>query len=67
VNYVTRLNSDGSRDASFAVGTGFDAGAVSIASATDGSGDVYLAGGILKFNNTTQGNIARVSSDGVAE
>jgi uncharacterized delta-60 repeat protein len=52
-NGLIRLNDDGSIDAGFSTGSGWGEG--SIAPATDGSGDVYVAGssgsGVARLNN----------------
>ncbi len=61
---VIRLNSDGSIDAGFAVGTGFNNIVRSIAVATDGSGDIYVGGDFSAYNGTNSSRIIRLNSDG---
>lgn len=65
VNYIIRLNSDGSRDMGFATGTGFNGFVHFIAPANDGSGDVYVGGAFSTFNGSSNINrIVRLNSDG---
>ena len=65
LNRILRLNSDGSRDTGFAIGTGFDTSVNAVAIATDGSGDVYAGGDFTSYNGTTGLNrIIRLNSDG---
>lgn len=62
-NRLARLNSDGSLDTSFVVGTGPDSGALSIALQTDGK--VLLGGSFTIYNGTTGVNrLVRVNTDG---
>jgi len=61
---IARLNSDGSLDAGFATGSGFDGTVLAIAPAIDGSGDVFVGGGFTSYNGTSVGSIARLNSDG---
>lgn len=62
---IVRLNSDGSRDAGFVVGTGFDFPSVSaIATATDGSGDVYVGGQFRSYQGSAAGRLIRLNPDG---
>ena len=63
-NYIIRLNSDGSVDAGFTVGSGFDNNVQSISPATDGSGDVYVGGAFTTYNGTGSSRIIRLNSDG---
>ena len=63
-NSIIRLNSDGSVDLAFIVGTGFNSPVLSIAPATDGSGDVYVGGFFTDYNGTAANSIIRLNSDG---
>jgi uncharacterized delta-60 repeat protein len=60
---LIRLNSDGSRDTSFNIGTGFDGGTVScLAIQSDGK---ILAGGFFTtFTGVSQNYLVRLNSDG---
>jgi uncharacterized delta-60 repeat protein len=61
-NRLIRLNSDGSRDTSFNIGTGFNSIVDSIAIQSDGK---ILAGGVFStFTGSTQNNLIRLNSDG---
>ncbi len=69
INRLVRLNSDGSRDASFDIGSGASAGFDSVVSAllpaTDGSGDLYVVGWFTTYKGSTNINrITRLNSDG---
>jgi len=64
VNGVARLKSDGSLDATFDTGSGFDGSVFSIALATDGSDDIYVLGAFSDYNGKTTNNLARLNSDG---
>ena len=66
-NRIIRLNSNGTVDSAFAVGTGFDDGVSIISSAVDGSGDVYLGGFFSTYNGTASNRIIRLNSDGTVD
>lgn len=66
-NRLVRINSDGSIDAGFSVGTGFDAAVYSIALATDGSFDVYVGGDYSTYQGVANSRIIRLNSDGSAD
>jgi uncharacterized delta-60 repeat protein len=65
--YIIRLNSDGTVDSDFAIGTGFNGWVSPLVPAADGSGDVYVGGGFSSYNGTTSGNIIRLNSDGTVD
>ncbi len=65
--YLIRLNSDGTVDGDFAIGTGFNGWVSPLVPAADGSGDVYVGGGFSSYNGTTSGNIIRLNSDGTVD
>jgi len=62
VEYIARLNNDGSLDQGFDSGTDFFPPQI-IVSAIDGSGDVYV-GGYLGYIDSTISGIARLKLDG---
>jgi uncharacterized delta-60 repeat protein len=64
-NYITRLNSDGTRDTSFTVGTGFDGLVYAIAVQSDGK--ILVGGSYSTFNGTSQNGIVRLNSDGTRD
>ncbi|MBI2898696.1 MAG: hypothetical protein HYY17_00780 [Planctomycetes bacterium] len=66
-NYIVRLNYDGTVDAGFAVGSGFNSGVNSIATAGDGSGDIYVGGNFTSYNGTATNYIVRLNSDGAVD
>ncbi|MET3025476.1 T9SS type A sorting domain-containing protein [Flavobacterium sp. UW10123] len=60
--YLIRLNSDGSKDSSFDIGTGFDNGVYCIARQNDGK---IIVGGMFDyFQGRISSNIARLNNDG---
>ena len=61
-NRIVRLNSDGSLDTSFIVGTGFNTDVRSIIVQTDGK--ILVGGTFITYNGTTQNRIARLNTDG---
>lgn len=61
-NYITRLNSDGSLDATFDPGTGAISSIESLTLQPDGK--LIIGGGFASYNGTTINFIARVDSDG---
>jgi uncharacterized delta-60 repeat protein len=64
-NYIARLNSDGSLDVGFAVGTGFSFTVTSIAIQSDGK--ILVGGGFTSYNGTTINRIARLNSNGALD
>jgi uncharacterized delta-60 repeat protein len=61
-NYLIRLNSDGTKDTSFNIGTGFGNGVISIAVQSDGK--IFAGGAFTTFTGTTQNCLIRLNSDG---
>jgi hypothetical protein len=62
---ILRLNEDGSPDASFVVGVGFDGRVTSIVPAADGTGDVYVGGSFSSYGATLNiSGLVRLDSDG---
>lgn len=61
-NRLVRLNSDGSIDTSFSVGTGFDKYVYTIAQQSDAK--LILGGTFLTYNGTTAKRLIRLNTDG---
>jgi uncharacterized delta-60 repeat protein len=61
-NYVTRINSDGSIDPTFNIGTGALGAVFTCASQPDGK--VLIGGNFTNFNGTVINRIARLNPDG---
>jgi uncharacterized delta-60 repeat protein len=61
-NRLVRLNSDGSIDTSFLVGTGFDKYVYTIAQQSDGK--LILGGTFLSYNGTAIKRLMRLNTDG---
>jgi len=65
-NRITRLNSDGTRDTSFTIGTGFSSGIVN-AIAIQADGKIIAGGSFTNYDGTTQNRITRLNSDGTRD
>jgi uncharacterized delta-60 repeat protein len=61
-DYIARLNTDGSLDASFIVGGGTNGGVVSSSIQSDGK--IIIAGNFTYYNGTAINNIARLNANG---
>lgn len=62
INFIARLNADGTRDASFNVGTGFGGTVNNFALQTDGR--IVCVGNFQTFNGITRRHLARLNTDG---
>ena len=67
VNYIVRLNSDGTRDTTFTTNTGtaFSNSVFSVAVQSDGK--IVIGGGFSSFNGATVNHIVRLNSDGTRD
>jgi uncharacterized delta-60 repeat protein len=63
-NHIARLNSDGSLDTSFSVGSGANGGVSSIAVQSDGN--ILIGGDFTLVNGVTRPRVARLYGDGIA-
>jgi uncharacterized delta-60 repeat protein/uncharacterized repeat protein (TIGR01451 family) len=61
-NYLARINSDGSFDSSFNIGSGFDNFPESITIQPDGK--IIVGGFYFSFNGSPKSNLIRLNSDG---
>jgi uncharacterized delta-60 repeat protein len=61
-NYLARLNSDGTLDNTFNIGTGFDANVNSIAIQEDSK--IIIGGAFTTFNGVSKKHLARINADG---
>ena len=61
-NRIVRLNSDGSIDTTFVIGTGFNNTVNSLIVQSDGK--ILVGGSFTSFNGTTTNRIARINTDG---
>jgi len=64
-NKIIRLNRDGSYDASFNTGTGFDSNVNAIALQADGK--IVLGGDFTTYNSNTANRIIRLNEDGTRD
>jgi uncharacterized delta-60 repeat protein len=67
INNIVRLNADGSRDATFDTGTGFDLPVFVIAAALDGSGDIYVGGQFSTYKGVACTTLIRLNNDGTRD
>lgn len=65
INNILRLNTSGSRDTSFNVGTGANGAVSHIISQTDGK--TLIVGAFTTYNGSTVNRIARLNSDGTRD
>lgn len=61
---IVRLNSNGTRDVGFNIGSGFDSEVNAIALSNDASGRIYVAGSFSHYNGVFVGGLARLNNDG---
>lgn len=62
---ILRLNIDGTRDDTFAIGTGFNSTVRALAVATDGTNDLYVAGSFTSYQGIVGRNrLARLNDNG---
>jgi len=61
-NYLARLNSDGSKDTTFDIGTGFNGGIQT--TVIDSSNNIYAGGSFTTFQGATQNRLIRLKNDG---
>src|SRR5690554_437044 len=64
-NRIVRLNSDGTLDTSFNIGTGFNENVISVTLQPDGK--ILVGGHFTTFNGTTQNRLVRLNSDGTLD
>jgi uncharacterized delta-60 repeat protein len=62
---IIRLNSDGTKDTGFSVGTGFNGGATAVA--IQSTGKIVVGGLFTTYNGTTSNYIARLNTDGTID
>lgn len=63
-NKIVRLNDDGTVDASFNVGTGFDTIVYRMLPTKDGTGDLYVAGNFSTYKGVPTKKIVRLDESG---
>jgi len=63
-NELVRLNQNGAKDLSFAIGAGFSDTVLKIVPVGDGSGDVYVGGQFTQYQLTLRGRFVRLTSTG---
>src|SRR5690606_6433803 len=64
-NYITRLNTNGTLDTSFNIGTGFSSVVWTTALQTDGK--ILTGGNFTSYNGQTQKKIGRLNTDGTLD
>jgi uncharacterized delta-60 repeat protein len=64
-NYITRINTDGTRDTTFNIGTGFSLTAESVVLQPDGK--ILVAGQYTSYSGSVQNRIIRINTDGTRD
>lgn len=64
-NNITRLNSDGTLDNSFTIGTGFNSNITTMELQPDGM--ILVSGEFTQYNGVTKNKIARINSNGILD
>jgi uncharacterized delta-60 repeat protein len=64
-NRIVRINTDGTRDTTFNVGTGANSSIISIK--LQSSGKIIIAGGFSQYSGSTINRIARLNTDGTLD
>lgn len=64
-NYIIRLNADGSKDASFSIGTGFNAEVKALALQADGK--ILAGGSFTNYNAIAASHIVRLTTNGTKD
>lgn len=67
INRITRLNANGSLDASFATNVGTGASDYVYCASVQSDGKLLIAGGFTSFNGSTRGRVARLNADGTLD
>jgi uncharacterized delta-60 repeat protein len=66
-NYITRINADGTKDASFNTGTGFNANGYVNTIKLQSDGKILVGGYFSTYNGTNQNYIIRLNADGTKD
>ena len=64
-NNLVRLNSDGTKDASFDIGTGFNEDVYALW--VDANGKIYVGGYYISYKGLSQNHLIRLNSDGTKD
>ena len=67
VNYIVRLNSDGTRDTTFTTNTGTGASATVLVITVQSDGKILLGGDFSTWNGATVNHTVRLNSDGTRD
>ena len=67
VNYIVRLNSDGTRDTTFTTNTGTGGNSLVLSTVIQSDGKILIGGQFTSWNGTTVGRIVRLNSDGTLD
>ena len=65
INRIVRINTDGTRDTSFNIGTGFNNSAECVILQPDGK--IIPTGNFTSYSGSTQGRITRINTDGTRD
>ncbi len=67
INYIMQTNSDGTRDTSFNVGTGLNAGAFGYTAVTQSDDKLIVGGNFTTYSGSTVNRVVRINTDGTRD
>jgi uncharacterized delta-60 repeat protein len=67
INYIMQTNSNGTRDTTFNVGTGFDAGAFGYSAVTQSDDKLIVGGNFTTYSGSTVNRVVRINTDGTRD
>jgi uncharacterized delta-60 repeat protein len=67
INYIMQTNSNGTRDTTFNVGTGFDAGAFGYTAVTQSDNKLIVGGNFTTYSGSTVNRVVRINTDGTRD
>ena len=67
INYIMQTNSNGTRDTTFNIGTGFDAGAFGYTAVTQSDDKLIVGGNFTTYSGSTVNRVVRINTDGTRD
>ena len=64
---LIRLNSDGTKDTSFNIGTGFTGGSIVYSISQESSGKIYAGGVFTAYSGSSQEGLVKINTDGTKD
>jgi len=66
-NGLVRLNSDGTKDTSFNIGTGFTGGSIVYSISQESGGKIYAGGVFTAYSGSSQEGLVKINTDGTKD